>query len=243
MGRRSGGNLYRVKTLELAIAEGSGGLKPAVIPIDEILLAGYTGRDREAVLEHIRELEKIGVAPPPAVPMIYVADASLLTTEDSIEVSEEQTSGEAEACLMLHDGELLVCAGSDHTDRKHEAVDIAESKTLCRKPISHTAWRFADVRDHWDDLQLRSWASQDGVRRLYQEGSMRDFMAVDALMSELARAGHEQLQRRFIFGGTLPTLTGLVCGDRFEVELRDPVLQRSIGCAYQVRLHAEGLRP
>jgi Protein of unknown function (DUF2848) len=242
MARLSGGNLYRVKTLEFEIAERSGAKTPASIPIEEILLAGYTGRDRAAVLEHIRELEKIGVAPPPAVPMIYVADASLLTMEDSVEVDELETSGEAEACFVLHDGEPLVCAGSDHTDRKHESVDIAESKTLCGKPISRTVWRLADVRDHWDDLELRSWATQNGVRRLYQEGRMRDFMTVDALMSELAKAGHDQLQQRFIFGGTLPTLEGLICGDRFEVELHDPLLQRSIGCAYEVRLRAQGSR-
>jgi hypothetical protein len=225
-----------VKTLQLLIADRSGAEKPVAVPIDEILLAGYTGRDRNAVLEHIRELEKIGVAPPPSVPMIYVADAALLTTTDAIEVTEPQTSGEAEACFLLHDGELLVGAGSDHTDRKQEAVDIAESKTLCQKPVSRAFWRFADVSDHWDDLQLRSWATQGGSRRTYQEGRMGDFLRVDNLMDELKRAGHPDLARRFIFGGTLPAVEGLVCGERFEVELRDPVLKRSLDCAYEVRL-------
>ena len=41
---------------------------------------------------------------------------------------------------------------------------------------------------------------------------------------------------KLIFGGTLPTIGGFNFGQRFEVELHDPVLDRSLTCAYDVIL-------
>ncbi|HET9321658.1 MAG TPA: DUF2848 family protein [Bryobacteraceae bacterium] len=225
-----------MKQLNLRIADASGVETPVTIAIDEVLLAGYTGRDRSAVMEHIRELEAIGVAPPPSVPMVYVVDPGLLTTDAMITVSEPETSGEVEACLVFHNGELLAGLGSDHTDRKAEAVDIAESKTLCNKPISTTFWRFADVRDHWDEIEIHSWVTESGSRRLYQEGTLREFLAVEDLLGELKRAGHADLAGRFIFGGTIPTVGGLACGERFEAELRDPLLRRTLTCNYEIQV-------
>ncbi|HTE86823.1 MAG TPA: DUF2848 family protein [Dehalococcoidia bacterium] len=224
-----------MKQLQVTIVERSGAETPTTLTIGEVLLAGYTGRNRASVIEHIRELDKLGIAPPPAVPMVYAVDSELLTTAAAIEVSGPDTSGEVEVCLVPLGKELLVGLGSDHTDRKQEAVDIGESKTLCQKPVSRTFWRYDDVRDHWDTIEIRSWAFAGATRQLYQEGTLHEFMCVDDLLDELKRLGHADLDGRYIFGGTIPTLGGLVCGGRFEAELRDPVLDRTLTCAYDVR--------
>ncbi|MGH2355590.1 MAG: DUF2848 family protein, partial [Chloroflexota bacterium] len=127
-----------------------------------------------------------------------------------------------------------VGVGSDHTDRAHEAINVDQSKAMCPKPISRVVWRYEDVRDHWDSLELRSWVTDTEGRRLYQEGRLAALLGVDDLLAELRAAGHGDLRAHAVFGGTLPAIGGLVFGQRFEVELYDPVLDRRLGCAYDV---------
>lgn len=38
------------------------------VEIDHLVIAGWTGRDREAILHHIRELAELGVPQPSAIP-------------------------------------------------------------------------------------------------------------------------------------------------------------------------------
>lgn len=209
---------------------------PVDLTVRQVLVAGYTGRRRASVLEHIRELERLGVAPPPSVPMVYPIEPALLTRAARIEVPSSNTSGEAEIYLVATSGELLVGIGSDHTDREREAADVGASKANMPHPISAQTWRYDDVNDHWDSLEIRSWTAAGGERRLYQEGRLDAFLDVDALLGELRRAGYEDLSDTVIFGGTLPTLGGLVCGSAFEAELLDPVLGRRLRCPYEIRV-------
>ena len=223
-----------MKELSLTVREKDGGESQVRCAVGQVLLAGYTGRDRAKVMEHIHELEPLGVKPPPRVPMIYEVDPGLLTTGDRIEVKADQTSGEVEFYLARSDGEWLVGVGSDHTDRKAEAEDVAYSKTLCAKPISREVWRYADVQDHWDRIEIRAWMTQNGERRLYQEGRLDAFMRVEDMLAEVRQAGYQDLEDALVYGGTLPTVGGFAFGQRFETELRDPVLNRVLTCGYDV---------
>ncbi len=203
------------------------------IEVRQVLLAGYTGRDLAKVMEHIEELEQLGVPPPPRVPMVYVVDGGLLTTDARITVRHGETSGEAEFYLVLSGQGLLVGVGSDHTDRREEAVDVQSSKGLCPKVISREVWRHEEVRGHWDRLELRSWSTSGGSRRLYQEGRLNAFFPVEAILAEVRTAAYVPA-KDLVFSGTLPTIGGLAYGDRFEAELRDPVLGRTLSLAYDV---------
>jgi len=222
-----------MKKLTFSILETDGRQTSIIVPIQEILLAGYTGRDRAKVLEHIRELAVLGVAPPEQVPMVYIVPAELATMDPLIAVGGPETSGEAEFYLVPTANGLLVGIGSDHTDRKQEAVDVAASKALCPKALSPEVWRYDSVRGHWDQLEIRSWVTDQNGRRLYQQGRLDTLLAVEDILAEIARLGH-QLEGRIVFGGTLPTIGDLTYGGRFTAELRDPVLGRSIRCAYDV---------
>lgn len=213
-----------MKTLTLSL-DG----KDVQVQVNQALLAGYTGRDRAKVMEHIEELEKLGVAPPLRVPMVYVVDGGLLTTDDRITVSHGETSGEAEFYLVSTDRGLLIGVGSDHTDRKEEAIDIQSSKGLCQKIISKDVWRYEEVQGHWDRLELRSW--MEG--RLYQEGALNAFLPVDAILEEIRKSGH-QTEGNLTFSGTLPAIGGLAYGNRFAAELRDPLLGRALRIEYDV---------
>lgn len=204
------------------------------LPVREVLIAGYTGRNRQKVMEHIEELRHLGVAPPERIPTIFVVPPATVTTEPGVVVSGPQTSGEVEFYLVLHQGRVYLGVGSDHTDRAHEAISITESKAMCPKPVSTRVWDLEDVADHWDALELRAWITDGRGRRTYQSGKVDSMLAVADLLAALREAGYTDLEGRLIFGGTLPTAEGFVYGSRFEVELRDPVLDRAISHAYDM---------
>ena len=92
--------------------------------IKELVIAGWTGRDVAALEKHIRELEAVGAKRPKTTPIFYRAAASLLTNDDTIEALGDQSSGEAECVVYSVDDGLFVGVGSDHTDRKVEAVGV-----------------------------------------------------------------------------------------------------------------------
>ena len=202
--------------------------------IEALVIAGWTGRDRAALERHIRELEAIGVKRPRTTPIFYRAAASLLTTADLIEVLGAHTSGEVECVAYAFDDGIWIGLGSDHTDRKAEAVGVSLSKQLCAKPVSRDIWRWEDVAPHWDALRLRSHVVGNGERRLYQEGTV----AAMRPLAELFRlyGGAEHLPPgTAMFCGTLAVHGGIAPAEKFEMELDDPVLGRKITHGYRVR--------
>lgn len=205
------------------------------LAIDDLIVAGWTGRDAAALEHHIEELAAIGVPRPSAVPLFYRLSASLLTTADAIDVVGGGTSGEVETVIFsLADG-LWVGLGSDHTDRNAEAQSVALSKQLCQKPLAGELWRYDEVVDHWDALVLRAYAVERGERKLYQHGAVaairhpRDLMQRYAGDQALLPAGSA------MFCGTLSAIGGIRPAERFEIELEDPVLKRSIRHGYDIR--------
>jgi hypothetical protein len=213
--------------------EAQSGTTPLTLPIDQAVIAGWTGRDPVARDKHIAELEAIGIARPATTPIYYRVAARRLTTADSIEVSGGDSSGEVEFVLIGWQGRIFVGAGSDHTDRKVETYGITVSKQMCDKPIAPVLWELEEVAGHWDQLILRSFAWIDGTRVLYQEGTLDSMLPVAEL-----------IQRGFgdrglpdgcaMFGGTFAAKGGIRPASRFEYELEDPVLRRSIRHAYDV---------
>lgn len=203
--------------------------------ISSLIIAGWTGRDPEAIEHHIAELAAIGVARPRAVPMFYRLGAALLTQESAVEVVGNDSSGEVEFVLLNIDGELYVGVGSDHTDRVVEAYGVTVSKQVCPKPVGKGLWRLADVQPHWDQLVLRSWVTRHGERMLYQEGPVTRMRDPQDLLARLARDASPLSAGAAMFCGTLPVIGPLGGGERFEIELHDPVLQRTLRHAYEVR--------
>jgi hypothetical protein len=206
---------------------------PLTLPIDQAVIAGWTGRDPVARDKHIAELEAIGIARPATTPIYYRVAARRLTTEDSIEVSGGDSSGEVEFVLIGWQGRIFVGAGSDHTDRKVEAYGVTVSKQMCDKVVAPVLWELEDVLPHWDRMILRSHAWIGGARVLYQEGTLDAMLPVE----ELIRRGFNG--KKFpdgcaMFGGTFAAKGGIRPASRFEFELEDPVLKRSIRHAYDV---------
>lgn len=204
-----------------------------VVEIDHLIIAGWAGRNSAAVEHHIAELEALGVRRPTTIPCFYRVAASLLNPDESIQVPGKDSSGETEFVLIPSSIGLLVGLGSDHTDRKVEAFDVTVSKQMCDKPIAATAWRFDEVQGHWDQLVMRTWRTRDGVRSLYQEGPVTSLLSPDTLLAKLNDSA-SLAQGTAMFCGTQPVIGELGYGEAFEMELFDPVLDRSLRHAYSV---------
>jgi hypothetical protein len=206
---------------------------PLTLPIDQAVIAGWTGRDPVARDKHIAELEAIGIARPATTPIYYRVAARRLTTEDSIEVSGGDSSGEVEFVLIGWQGRIFVGAGSDHTDRKVEAYGVTVSKQMCDKVVAPVLWELEDVIGHWDRMILRSFAWIGGARVLYQEGTLDAMLPVEVLIDR-GFGGKKFPDGCAMFGGTFAAKGGIRPASRFEFELEDPVLKRSIKHAYDV---------
>lgn len=196
--------------------------------VQHLIIAGWTGRDEAALRKHIRELEEIGVKPPRTTPVFYRVAASLLTSAEEIQVSGPDSSGEVEFVLLQKGDGLWVTVGSDHTDRKAETIGVSLSKQLCAKPVSRDAWRYAEVKPHWNQLVLRSWA--DGA--LYQEGHVSAMRTPEDLMQKYGGLRPASA----MFCGTLASIGGIRPAGRFRIELDDPVLKRKLSHEYTVKV-------
>jgi hypothetical protein len=199
--------------------------------IDTLVIAGWTGRDADAIQHHIEELAAIGVPRPSTVPLFYRVAATQLTQAPTLQVLGPDSSGEVEPVIVsLADG-LWLGIGSDHTDRKAESISVALSKQLCGKVIGTELWRLDEI--DWDKLVLRAHAEIGGQRVLYQEGSVAGIRAPDDLIRRYTKADTLP-PGTAMFCGTLAAKGGVRPGTRFEMEIEDPIRRRSLRHAYTI---------
>jgi len=203
------------------------------VEIHSLIIAGWAGRDAAAIEHHIEELAEIGVPRPSTTPLYYRVAAQTLSQANELVVLGPDSSGEVEPVVVaLADG-LWIGIGSDHTDRKAEASGIALSKQLCGKPVGTQLWSYADVEGHWDQLILRSWATINGERVLYQDSPVSTLRTPRDLIRK--HTGAETLPAgTLMFCGTPGAIGGIRPATRFEMELKDPVLNRSLTHSYDI---------
>lgn len=200
---------------------------------DTLVVAGWTGRDTAALQHHIEELAAIGVPRPSSVPVFYRTSVNGLTQADRLEVLGPHTSGEVEPVLFgLEDG-MWLGVGSDHTDRQAETMGIALSKQLCGKVVGRGLWRLEEVAAHWEQLIIRSYATIEGARVLYQEGRLAAMRHPADLLERLD--GSAALRPgAAMFCGTVGAIGGIRPAARFEMELVDPVRGRTLSHGYNI---------
>ena len=223
------------RTLSLTLHAG-GTAKRCEVGIDDVIIAGWTGRDPGRVEKHIRELEALGVKRPAATPIFYRVAAARLTTGTEIEVTGDHSGGEVEFVLLQQDGRLWVGTGSDHTDRQVETYGVTVSKQMCDKPVAPDFWAFDEIAPHWDQLRLRAHVTENGERTLYQDGSVAAMLAPLDLIGRYLGALAPLPDATLMFCGTLAAHGGVRPTGWFAFELEDPVLSRKIAHAYAVRI-------
>jgi len=220
------------QTLAFTVMPAGGSAAPLQFAPQAAVIAGWTGRDPVARDKHIAELEELGVPRPASTPIYYRVSAARLAIAEAIECSGEESSGEVEFVLIRAGGKTYVGVGSDHTDRKVETYNITVSKQMCDKPVAATLWPLEDIEAHWDSLILRSHAVIGGERQLYQEGTLAGMLPAAELIER--GFGGPLPEGTALFGGTFAARGGIRPASRFEFEIEDPVLGRSIQAGYDI---------
>lgn len=204
------------------------------VDVRQLVIAGWAGRVQSAIDEHIEELKEIGVTPPSATPLFYRVAASQFTTDPDIQVLGDASSGEVEVVLIGTDEGTLVGIGSDHTDREAEAWSVAHSKQVCAKPVGPQVWWLDGVIDHWDELQMASYATIDGKEVLYQEGPVTGLLHPAELLRRFGLEKAELAPGQAMLCGTLPVIGGLRPAQAFRMVLKDPISGRELQHRYNI---------
>ena len=200
-----------------------------------LVLAGWTGRDRAAVEHHIEELKELGVSPPSQTPVFYRTGVELAIQNDHLQVLGPDTSGEVEYVLLSFDDGLWFTVGSDQTDRKAEAQGIALSKQLACKVLARQAFRLADYADVWDTLMIRSWATIDGQKTLYQEATIGSILSPNDLIQKYT-GGTSLPPGTIMMSGTPGAIGGIRPAARFDMEIADPAGGIRISGGYDIEV-------
>ena len=205
------------------------------VRIDNLVIAGWTGRDVDALEKHIVELEELGVPRPSSVPCFYRVGAENMSNGEQLQFLGTESSGEVEFVLIGTDEGMLIGVGSDHTDREVETYSVPVSKQMCLKPVSRSVWRYSDVVDHFDELLLRSWATENGAKTLYQDGGVTAMRPPEELIGLYLQGATALPAGTAMYCGTLAAIGGIRPAERFDLEIEDPNLGLKISYGYSVK--------
>jgi hypothetical protein len=217
------------------------GQERLTIPVRWVWNGGWAGRNQQEVQKHVDELAEHGIPGPTVVPIYFPLSNNLLTTSDRLQAVGPESSGEVEYVLLFTEHGTLVGVASDHTDRAFERHGIQQAKQMYPNVMAPEVWPLEEVRDHWDELELHCWVTVDGERRIYQEVTLAELLSADQWLDIIRREGIDKPGTAFLSGAP-PTVGGLAFGQRFEIELRDPVLGRALRHAYEVELLPHGVQ-
>jgi hypothetical protein len=197
--------------------------------IDQLVVAGWTGRDSDAVNHHIEELAQLGISPPSAVPLYYRVSDSLLPQSPHIQVLGRASSGEVEPLILRQQDKWYLGLASDHTDRELEAHSVAASKQACVKPVASQVWELDSVINHLDDILLRCSIKENNEIVLYQSGSLAAIKPLQSLINDVNLS-----ENAAMLCGTLAAIESVRPAIEYYMELEDPVLNRRITLKYNV---------
>lgn len=204
----------------------------SVAPI-ALVVAGWAGRDAAAIRHHIEELAAIGVPRPSSTPVFYRVGRELLTQTDRLQVLGPDTSGEVEPVIVALGDGLWLGVGSDHTDRKAETLGIALSKQMCGKVVGRTLWRLDEVAARWDALTLKAFATIDGARVPYQDGTLAALRSPADLVAKWT-GGAPLPVGTVMFCGTVAAIGGIRPAARFDMEIADPASGDRLAHGYDI---------
>ncbi|MFC6063938.1 DUF2848 domain-containing protein [Streptomyces ochraceiscleroticus] len=206
------------------------------VDVIQVFNAGYAGRNQEDVAAHVAELAELGVPAPSVTPALYPVPPYLAQQTECVAVQHGRTSGEAEwALIVADDGELLLTAACDHTDRDLEVHGVAWSKNASPDVLGRRAWRLADVESRLDALTLRAWVAHDGKETEIQHGTLAELLT-PAYWADVLSSRGDLTPGTVLISGTIPMTSGVdQFADAWRVELGDPATGDTIRVAYDVR--------
>lgn len=220
--------------LNVKVRRTNGALEDVTLSFASCVAIGYAGRDQESVRKHVEELAALGVPRPASIPSMYWVSPAMIGCTGHIQVVGDETSAEVEFFMAPDaEGKLYFTVVSDHSDRKLEAVSVSKAKQICPKIIGSEFWALDDVKDHWDELHLVSYAYMP-EKILYQEAPVASLLGWEELLA-LAVADAPCKGQVAFCSGTVPVKDGkLRYADAWDIAIKDKKLGRSIEQHYDV---------
>jgi len=216
--------------------DGADKVEQRSMTVSRVYNLGFTIRDKAKMQRHLDEVEGVHVDWPQRPPIIFPISAWATITADDVPVQYDRTSGEIEIVMVVDGDELYVTCGSDHTDRKLEATDIPWGKQVAPNIVAPTLWRWADVADHWDEVQMESYV--DG--ELYQKASVAEFWTPTEMVDSVQGRISEVDGARIFFSGTVVSVNEqLDFGRGWSLRMIDPVTGKTIRHDYRVTVLAD----
>ena len=245
--------MLMVNVLPLTLLPAGGTPREIEVGVKRVGCSRNASRDVEATRTSVEETRARGFQMHPPAGVCF-RSRYLLTNEDAIEVQGPQTSGEAEFVALRHGGEIYVSVGSDHNDRSLEELwtemlgkvfDTAKSKQMVPAVVAREAWPYVEVRDHWDQLIVRSYVTVAGERIPYQDYTLSELLDLEYYLD---RCEWMREDGSVLLGGSgsqVPTvpesvfqgqtsMEGVTFPPDFQFEMVDPVLDRTIAHAYDI---------
>lgn len=196
----------------------------------------YAGRTKEAREAHAQDVSQDNDCfEEPSLGFNPVA-ALLITQDDAIEVLGGNTAGEVEFVLFVSNGEIFVTLGSDHADRRLEMLqsDLL-AKQVCAKPIAKQAWRYDDVYENWDKLQMKSETFSDGVWHCSQQSCVDALLHPNDIMKEIRSRSLPLEDGCVYYCGTVSLEGGKFWyGDKYRITLSLPNSDLAIKHEYDI---------
>ena len=233
----------RTHNIDLNI-ESQSGVTTRRFEVGSVAGARFTARDVEGLRKQMDEqLAREGHFSSATFtnPSIFRIARYLLTQDTEFEVQGTMTGGEGEVVAIRDGGEVFISVGSDQCDRELDPIFPDKPKQMCPHPVATTAWPYAEVRDHWDQLRIQSTVTTQGHAVPLQDSPLDALVTLDYLL-DLSTV-IPLPDAAVLFCGSSPFLdsaedavkehslspfTTWGVGDAFSVRLYDPVLERAI---------------
>jgi hypothetical protein len=246
--------LLMENVLTFNVYEKDGSSTQKTVKVEKLCFSRHASRDVASVRAGLDKIRAEGYSVH-GNPNICRKSRYLLTQENQIEVQGPNTSGEVEFVVFVDGDEILVSVGSDHNDRSLDTLwikalgkvyDSVKCKQMVPAVIAKDAWRYDDVKDHWDELKLKSFITILGKRIPYQDFELDRLFNPNYYFSQ---TGIKKEDGLFIFGGShqalsnvpsnvyhfQPSINGLMFPQDFHFEIHDQKMKRNISQSYTVQ--------
>ena len=243
--------MLMINTLPMTIHPHDGVDYDINVPVVRIGCSRNANRDMQSTQKFIDGVRKEGSKMHGPAGVCFKS-RYLLTNEDVIEVQGPHTSGEIEFIVFTYLNQLFVSVGSDHNDRSIDQMwtpllgkiqDTAKTKQMVPAVVGRDAWPYDDVKEHWDDIVLKSMVSVSGNLVTYQEFALAELLGIEHYINNHSWIKDEG---SFLLGGSGPillsassemytgqsNLEGIMFPTDFYFEMIDPVLDRTISHSY-----------
>jgi hypothetical protein len=221
--------------LKLTVDKVDGTQDELLFHVRNMINGGYSSRNQRDLQAHIDELKELNLPNPEIIPTFFPVSNHLVTVENSVQVQHNKTNGEVEFILFFTGGDWYFTVGSDHTDRALESFSVPISKQNYPNFIAPVVWQVSEVLDHWDEIELKSWVTVNEKQELYQEGSLADILPFSYWVNR-AKELNVYESGTAIMSGTVPLVDGIKYGEKFEFQMTDPVLGRTIASFYELEV-------